>query len=104
MAEFYRMCDFFNWDKDDEEKKEARNLLKDALTQQFNSIYGTEVNSIESWQNLCRVLGITPIPEGLHACREVSNPLKCHPQNHTDGFQFSWVNFEGGARHTCQYR
>jgi hypothetical protein len=74
MSEFYRMCDFFDWDKDDFEKTEARGLLKDALTQQFNSIYGTDVNSIESWQTLCRVLGIAPMPEGLHACRGVSAP------------------------------
>jgi len=64
------MCDFFQWDKEDFEKQEARGLLKDALTQQFNSIYGTDVDSIQSWQTLCQVLRIVPMPEGLHACRE----------------------------------
>jgi hypothetical protein len=74
MAEFYRMCDLFGWQRDDEEKEKARELLKDALTQQFNDMYGTDVDDIRSWQNLCRILEIVPIPDALHACREVSHP------------------------------
>lgn len=65
------MCDYFDWDRDDEEKLEARELLKDALTQQFNGIYGTEVEDLESWKGLCRAIGISPIPDELEACREV---------------------------------
>jgi len=71
MTEFYRMCDFFDWDRDDEEREEAREQLKDAMTRQFNSIYGMDVDDISSWQNLCRVLRIVPIPNGLEACRDV---------------------------------
>lgn len=68
-SEFYRMCDFFDWDED--EKDDARGLFKDALVQEFNIIYGTDENNIESWNTLCRVLNVDPIPQGLDACREV---------------------------------
>jgi len=76
MLEFYRMCDFFNWDKDDQEKKDARELLAAAMSKQFNDIYGTDVRGVDSWRKLCQVLGMTPIPEGLEACRNAV--LKTH--------------------------
>jgi hypothetical protein len=73
MTEFWKMCDYFGWDEDDEERKSARGSLKDAMTQQFNNIYGTDVESISAWKNLCQVLHIDPIPDELNACRNVSH-------------------------------
>lgn len=72
MLEFYRMCDFMRWDKESVEKSEARDRLKIAMTNQFNDIYGTNVHSLASWQKLCQVIEIDPIPENLEACRQVS--------------------------------
>ncbi|KZP03919.1 hypothetical protein FIBSPDRAFT_844491 [Athelia psychrophila] len=71
MSEFWRMCQHFNWDKEDEDREEAHKAFKDALTQQFNDYYGTDVDNIASWQKLCRRLGVEPIPEGLQACRAI---------------------------------
>lgn len=71
MKEFYRMCDSFGWQPDDEEKARARQGFKDAMVQQFNSIYGSDASDISSWYKLCQVLRISPIPEGLEACRKV---------------------------------
>ncbi|KAN0082971.1 hypothetical protein V8E55_008766 [Tylopilus felleus] len=68
--EFYRLCDELGWDKEDSSRKEAHQNFKDALVQQFNVFYGTDVNDLKSWQNLCYVVRIDPIPEDLHACRE----------------------------------
>ncbi|KDQ53377.1 hypothetical protein JAAARDRAFT_197531 [Jaapia argillacea MUCL 33604] len=64
----------FGWsydDDEDSEKSRARRLLKDALTLQFNEIYGTDAGDIDSWRNLCQILEIAPIPEDLDACRGV---------------------------------
>jgi hypothetical protein len=74
MDEFERMCDFFGWKHSKCERENARGELKDAMTLQFNSIYGTDEDDLGSWQNLCRVLGIHPVPEGLHECRDVRRP------------------------------
>jgi hypothetical protein len=57
------------WGKDD--RDEAREGFKDALVQEFNKMYGTDVNDLGSWQGLCRVLGIAPVPDKLNECREV---------------------------------
>lgn len=66
-VEFHRML---RWDT--EKKREgARKDLRDALTEQFNSIYGTDVENIKNWQLLCRVLGISPVSEDLDECRHV---------------------------------
>ncbi|EOA85862.1 uncharacterized protein SETTUDRAFT_111081 [Exserohilum turcica Et28A] len=68
--EFYRMCDFFAWDKDDVEREEARRGFKDAMVIQFNSLYGTDVANIENWHKLCIALYIEPLPETIHDCKE----------------------------------
>jgi hypothetical protein len=57
------------WDKGDRE--EAREGFKGALVQGFNQMYGTDVNDIESWQSLCCVVGITPVPDELNECRDI---------------------------------
>lgn len=66
------MCDEFEWDSDDYEMREARREFKSAMVQQFNNIYGTDVEELNSWHNLCHILDITPAPNKLKECREVS--------------------------------
>lgn len=56
---------------DEDDREEARKGFKDALVQEFNMMYGTDVNDIGSWQGLCHVLGIAPVPDKLNECREV---------------------------------
>jgi hypothetical protein len=70
--EFYRMCNFFAWDHDDEERKEARQAFKDALVIRFNSLYGTDTSHIENWHKLCIAVSIDPLPTTIEACKEVS--------------------------------
>jgi hypothetical protein len=68
------MCKQFHWkrdkDKDSSEREAAYQLLRDAMTKQFNEMYGTDADSLNAWQDLCRVLDISPIPENLQECRE----------------------------------
>jgi len=59
------------WDRDSAQKDEARDRLKIAMANQFNDIYGTNVQSLTSWQKLCQVIEIDPIPESLGACRQL---------------------------------
>ena len=66
------MCDDFEWDSDDYEMREARRKFKSAMVQQFNVLYGTDEEDLNSWQKLCHILNIKPVPKGLKECREVS--------------------------------
>ncbi|KAG8738747.1 hypothetical protein FRC10_006511 [Ceratobasidium sp. 414] len=100
MSEFYRMCDTF-WpdraDKDDPERQDARDGIRDALTQQFNAIYGTKRDSLPAWQNLCDVLQLADVPDNLNKCRKlvqstyvnivdlVDTPVTQEPVEHFDG-------------------
>lgn len=63
------MSDQFYWDQG--KKEEIRELFRDAIAQQFNSIYGTDIDDINAWQNLCQVIGIAA-PDEMKACRDVS--------------------------------
>jgi hypothetical protein len=65
------MREDFGWDSDDYEMREARRNFKSAMVQKFNDLYGTDVGDLNSWQNLCHVLGIDPVPTKLKECREV---------------------------------
>lgn len=71
-TEFYRLCDFFDWDRDDPEREDAHDIFKTALVQQFNSLYGTEVDDIESWRELSLALDIVPLPDDLRRSRRYS--------------------------------
>jgi Zinc finger C-x8-C-x5-C-x3-H type (and similar) len=69
--EFYRMCDFFDWDRDDPDRQNAREEFRTAMVQEFNSIYGGDVDDLSSWQVLCEIVRISPVPDDIQACREV---------------------------------
>ena len=71
-AQVHRMCDLYKWNPHGEERKAAFQGFKDALSQQFNHTYGTEVDDLRSWQKLCQVLRIKPIPQDLGTCQDVS--------------------------------
>jgi hypothetical protein len=66
------MCELFGWDDEDFEMRQARRKFKSAMVQQFNQVYGTDEGDMLSWQALCRILNIEPIPEDLKECRKVS--------------------------------
>ncbi|KAG8712881.1 hypothetical protein FRC09_019363 [Ceratobasidium sp. 395] len=70
MEEFYRLCDITWPDRGDWERDIAWRGFRDALTQQFNDIYGTDEQSLTNWQNLCVALQLRNIPEELNECRE----------------------------------
>lgn len=74
--EFYRMCDFFDWSRQDPDRETARAEYRTALTQQFNSNYGTDVDDLASWQHLCRVIGLYPVPDDMVTARSV--PFSIH--------------------------
>ena len=57
------MCDLFDRDRDGPEREEAHESFKTAMVQQFNSLYGTEVEDIESWRGLSLALDILPLPD-----------------------------------------
>ncbi|KAG9238508.1 hypothetical protein BJ875DRAFT_502020 [Amylocarpus encephaloides] len=61
-TEFNRMCDEFEWD--------TKRKFKSAVVQQFNNLYGSGVEDLHSWQNLCHVLNIKSVPDRLKECRE----------------------------------
>lgn len=64
------MCDEFGWNKENKEREQASRDFKDALVQQFNFIYGTDVDDLTSWRTLCQIVRISPIPDTLKSCRE----------------------------------
>ncbi|KDN37428.1 hypothetical protein RSAG8_10163, partial [Rhizoctonia solani AG-8 WAC10335] len=63
MSEFYRMVDSNAFPK--ASQAQAKREIEDALTMDFNLIYGTDVGDLEAWQGLCRVLGFGDMPDDL---------------------------------------
>ena len=75
--EFYRMCDFFDCDWEDPERKKAHNSFKTALVLEFNSIYGAELDNMESWRKPYFALDIASLPEDVerNQCADISNDI-----------------------------
>ncbi len=94
------MCRFFEWGRYDDERQEARELFQNALTQEFNKIYGTDVNKLASWQALCRVLEISPVPDELKECRAVSHFIIIFLARPDSACSLC----PGGAANSCQHR
>lgn len=71
MEEFYRMCDFFGWNRNDPDRKDAHEELRGAMVQEFNSLYGEDIDDLLLWQELCKAVRILPIPDDIGTCRKV---------------------------------
>lgn len=69
--EFYRMCDFFGWERNDVNRRQARQAFKDAMVHHFNSVYGSDVSDIENWHRLCLAVRIETLPLTIAECKEV---------------------------------
>ncbi|KDN35909.1 hypothetical protein RSAG8_11217, partial [Rhizoctonia solani AG-8 WAC10335] len=49
----------------------ARRDLKDALAKDFGRLYGYDVDNLDAWQSLCRVLRFENIPDNLEGCQKL---------------------------------
>ena len=72
--EYDRLQRFFGWIKGTD--RAARGEFENAMSQTFNSSYGTDIDDLSCWRKLCSVLGITDVPITLEACRDVC--ASCH--------------------------
>ncbi len=69
VEELRRMCEWFGWNKAD--RGMVYNAFHHAIVRQFNATYGVDANNLASWQLLCIVLQIHPVPGDLETCRKV---------------------------------
>lgn len=60
------------WGGYNPDREEAHEAFKDALVKEFNDIYGTDENDINSWHKICVVVGLDPLPDTLEEARDVS--------------------------------
>ena len=65
------MCDFFDWERDDADRKDAHEEFKSTLVHQFNHLYGTDPDDIQTWQGLCMALCIRPLPKKIDEAMKV---------------------------------
>ncbi|KAH9066260.1 hypothetical protein EDB87DRAFT_1554056 [Lactarius vividus] len=76
VIEFDRLCKTYQWERDDPERKAAREEFQYAMKMEFDDLYGSDEKDIENWHKLCYVLRIDPAPDTLQECR--SAVLKKH--------------------------
>ncbi|KZV62992.1 hypothetical protein PENSPDRAFT_590545, partial [Peniophora sp. CONT] len=76
--QFRDLCHLKRWCYSDKRKREdwlpehreADDQFRNAMAQQFNVKFGMDVNSLDSWQALCKDAGVSPIPSTLRECRK----------------------------------
>jgi len=72
ITEFKRLCREKQWDQ--EERRDVKDDLRDALVERFNEIYGTNENDLEAWKKLCKDVQVDPVPNTLDECKKVRIP------------------------------
>jgi hypothetical protein len=81
--EFYRMCDHFQWNKNaqgdyPQDRKDAHNAFRKAMVESFNAAFGQDINNINTWETMCHLLQIDPIPSGIQDMKNVTLPSHYH--------------------------
>jgi hypothetical protein len=74
--EFYRLCDHFHWVKDSrggypEARIRAHKAFRTAMVEAFNQQFGTNVDDKGSWEGICSLLQIDPLPNDMAEMKEV---------------------------------
>ncbi|KAF6760684.1 hypothetical protein DFP72DRAFT_804489 [Ephemerocybe angulata] len=85
-SEFRRLRQYKGWKKKDPREKEAHFKFKQALTAQFNKNYGTDEESLTSWQALCAAVRIDPIPDTLQEARRAFGKVHVNLVDLTQGY------------------
>ncbi|KAG6064142.1 hypothetical protein E4U32_000488 [Claviceps aff. humidiphila group G2b] len=80
-CEYNRMSNFFHWKKGNKKEKNARNLFKRALVDEFGAIYGEKDDRLDDLQLLCRKLEVDPLPQTITDCKEA---IQAHYVNIVD--------------------
>ncbi|KAG8696296.1 hypothetical protein FRC11_000827, partial [Ceratobasidium sp. 423] len=75
MDEFKRLKKWAGWERGSEEFEEAHKGMNEALTEQFNALYGKDPNDVVALRNLCSVLELAEIPTERSACKKLIKSL-----------------------------
>lgn len=52
-------------------RRSKRDAFRTAMVEEFNRRYGIDDRSLASWQNLCSVFSIQPVPASISQCKKV---------------------------------
>jgi hypothetical protein len=69
--EMQRLRRHYGWGRNHPKGEDAWDRYQTALVQEFNSWYESNNSSLQSWQGLCTVLKVRPLPTSTGACRQV---------------------------------
>ncbi|KAK7685908.1 hypothetical protein QCA50_010715 [Cerrena zonata] len=101
--EFARLRKHQGWEPRTKENTEMYGEFRNALIAEFNATYGMDENDIRSWQYLCTLLRIDPVPTSMERCREIV--LSTHVNlvdlldTHRTGKQVTIFETEAELRH-----
>ena len=66
-------------------KKQKTRHRAEAIQTEFDHVYGTDTTKLETWQALCREVGVSVVPGSITKCKKVCLrlPLYEYPQSGT---------------------
>ena len=72
MSQFQALLDLKRWTWTRDERAEALKGIRNAIALQFNAFYGSDVDDLNGWHNLCRALQVQDLPDTVNGCKAVS--------------------------------
>ncbi|KAE9390058.1 hypothetical protein BT96DRAFT_959870 [Gymnopus androsaceus JB14] len=71
MPQFWKLCDQNGWERDTPERDEPLDGIRNAIALQFNAFYGSNVDDLNGWHNLCRALRVQDLPDTVNGCKAI---------------------------------
>jgi hypothetical protein len=68
--EFSRLAKHENWSNQERRQQQVK-----ALAAEIAHHYGTYMNKLDRWQQLCEDVGIDVVPKSIKQCRKVCSPM-----------------------------
>jgi hypothetical protein len=68
--EFGRLAKHENWSNQERRRQQVK-----ALAAEIAHHYGTHMNKLDRWQQLCEDVGIDVVPKSITQCRKVCSPM-----------------------------
>lgn len=75
MSQFKELRDLKRWTWTRNERAQALDEVRNAIALQFNAFYGSNVDDLNGWHNLCRALRVQDLPDTVNGCKAVSRAV-----------------------------
>ncbi|KAJ4291692.1 hypothetical protein N0V90_009587 [Kalmusia sp. IMI 367209] len=81
---------------------QSREVGFQDIVNYFDNEYGTNFNSLEAWQRLCKDLSVDPVPESINKCRKALKAVYINIHDFVQGSPIKFKTFDKFRKYTIK--